>query len=234
MYRSDSVVSREIMTGTAVENVFDTRGRAAGDAELALRYQLNDGGADAAYYIGALRFKSRTGRDPFSVVTDCVHRCVGDSASGSGLPLELPTGSGFLSVQPSLTWLFPSDPAVFFGSVSYLRNIKRSNVSRTVLNGEQELLGEIQPGDVAGFNFGIGLALNEKAALSLGYDHNSVARTRQNGIPVAGSVRTQLGTLMVGYSYRLSDQRTLNVAVGAGLTRDTPDVSLTLRIPTTF
>ena len=117
VYRSDSTVSREIFTGTAVENVFHTSGRALGDVELALRHQLNDGGADRSYYVAGLRIKSRTGRDPFEVVTDCVQRCVGPNASGTGLPLDLPTGSGFYGVQPSLTWLFPSDPAIFFGSV---------------------------------------------------------------------------------------------------------------------
>ncbi|MET0855878.1 MAG: hypothetical protein ABWY27_03940, partial [Telluria sp.] len=76
--------------------------------------------------------------------------------------------------------------------------------------------------------------LNDKASFSLGYDHSSIARTKQGGVPVPGSVRTQLGTLLLGYSYRLSEKRTLNVAVGAGLTRDTPDVSLTIRIPTSF
>ncbi len=234
VYRSDTAVSRELFTGTAVERVFDTSGRTIGDAELALRYQLNDGGADSAYFIGGLRVKSRTGRDPFSVVTDCTRRCLGENVSGTGLPLELPTGSGFYSVQPSLTWLFPSDPAVFFGSISYLHNIKRNEVSRLVLAGEREFLGEIKPGGVIGFNFGIGLALNDKASFSLGYDHSSIARTRQGGQPVPGAVRTQLGTLLLGYSYRLSEKRTLNVSVGAGLTRDTPDVSLTVRIPTTF
>ena len=234
VYRSDATVSREIFTGTSVERVFDTSGRGAGDAELAARYQINSGGPDQAYYVGGLRFKSRTGQDPFEVVTDCTRRCIGDNATGTGLPLELPTGSGFYSLQPSLTWLFPSDPAVFFGSVSYLHNFKRSNVSRTVLNGEQEFLGDVKPGDILGFNFGVGLALNDKASLSLGYDHSSIARTHQGGAPVPGSVRTQLGTLLVGYSYRLSDKRTLNVSLGAGLTRDTPDVSLSVRIPTTY
>jgi hypothetical protein len=234
VYRSDSAVSRELFTGTAAERVFDTSGRAVGDAELALRYQLNAGGADSPYFIGGLRFKSRTGRDPFDVVTDCTKRCIGENVSGTGLPLTLPTGSGFYSAQPSLTWLLPSDPAVFFGSVSYLHNFKRRDVSRLVLGGEREPIGEIAPGGVFGFNFGIGLALNDKASFSLGYDHNSIARTRQNGVPVPGSVRTQLGTLLLGYSYRLSEKRTLNVSVGAGLTRDTPDVSLTVRIPTSF
>ncbi|MFP5393646.1 MAG: hypothetical protein ACLGI6_19195, partial [Gammaproteobacteria bacterium] len=173
VYRSDSAVSREIFTGTASDRVFDTSGKAIGDAELGMRYQLNQGGADRAYYIGGLRLKSRTGRDPFEVVTDCMQRCTGPNATGTGLPLSLPTGSGFYSVQPSLTMLFPSDPAVFFGSVSYLHNLKRSNVSRTVLAGEREALGDIKPGDIIGFNFGMGMGLNDKASFSLGYDHSS-------------------------------------------------------------
>ena len=234
VYRSDSTVSREIFTGTAVENVFDTSGKAIGDVELAARYQLNNGGADMPYFIGGLRFKSRTGRDPFEVVTDCLRRCVGENATGTGLPLGLPTGSGFYSFQPSLTWLFPSDPAIFFGTFSYLHNIKRSKVSRLVLNGERDVLGELAPGDVYGFNFGMGLALNDKASLSLGYDHSSIGRMKQNGINVPGTVRTQLGTLLIGYSYRLNAKRTVNVAVGAGVTRDTPDVSLSLRMPISF
>jgi hypothetical protein len=53
-----------------------------------------------------LRFKSRTGRDPFEVTTDCVNRCV-QNATGTGLPLQLPPGSGFYSLQPDVTWLLP-------------------------------------------------------------------------------------------------------------------------------
>jgi hypothetical protein len=234
IYRSDSTVSRELFAGTAVEKVFDVSGRALGDVELAVRHQLNDGGADKPYYVAGLRLKSRTGKDPFEVVTDCQRRCVGENATGTGLPLELPTGSGFYGVQPSLTWLYPNDPAVLFGSVSYLYNFQRKNLSRRVLDGEWEPLGTIRPGAVIGFNFGVGLALNEKTSLSFGYDHSSIARTRQNGTPSPGSVRTQLGTLLVGFSYRLNPKRTVNVSVGAGLTRDTPDVSLLLRIPTSM
>jgi hypothetical protein len=234
VYRSDATVSREIFTGTAVERAFDTSGKAIGDVEVAARYQLNAGGADKPYYIGGLRFKSRTGRDPFDVVTDCTKRCIGENVTGTGLPLQLPTGSGFYSVQPSLTWLFPTDPAIFFGSVSYIHTFKRSNVSRLILDGQREPIGELAPGGVLGFNFGMGLALNDKASLSIGYDHSSIARIRQNGAPVPGSVRTQLGTLLVAYSYRLSEKKTLNISIGAGVTRDTPDVSLTVRLPMSF
>ena len=233
VYRSDSTISRELFTGSASERVFSNSGRAIGDVEIGARYQLNDGGINMPYFLGSLRFKSRTGKDPFDVVTDCVTRCVGNT-SGTGLPLDLPTGSGFYSLQPGLTWLFPSDPAVFFGGVSYTYNFKRSGVSRQVLNGEREFIGAVQPGGIFGVNFGMGLALNDKSSFSMGVDLNSVGRTRQNGVPLATSVRTQLASLLLGYSYRYTDKTTFSVTVGAGLTRDTPDLTLNLRIPMSF
>jgi hypothetical protein len=232
VYRSDATISRELGGGSATDRVFNSSGRAMGDVELAARYQLNDGGANKPYLIGSMRFKSRTGKDPFEVVTDCITRCEGSETTG--LPLDLPTGSGFYSLQPGLTWLFPSDPAVFFGGISYTYNFKRTDVSRLVRGGERELIGTIEPGGIFGINFGMGLALNDKSTFSMGVDLNSVGRTRRNGTPLESSVRTQLASLLLGYSYRYSDKTNFNVTVGAGLTRDTPDLTIGLRIPISF
>lgn len=233
VYRSDATISREIFTGSASERVFSNSGKGLGDVELGARYQLNEGGASKPYFLGSLRFKTHTGKDPFEVVTDCVTRCLGNT-TGTGLPLDLPTGSGFYSLQPGLTFLFPSDPAVFFGGISYTHNFKRSGISREVLGGEREFLGDVEPGGVFGINFGMGLALNDRSSFSMGVDLNSVGRTRQNGEPVASSVRTQLASLLLGYSYRYSDKTSYSVTVGAGLTRDTPDLTVNLRIPISF
>ena len=230
--RSDTV-SREIFTGSAQDRVFNARGSGMGDVEVTGRYQLNRGGADKPFYIAWLRYKSRTGRDLFDVTTDCVTRCVANT-TGTGLPLDLPTGSGFNALQPGITWLYPSDPVVFFGSLSYLHNFKRSNVSRRVLGGQTEFLGDIKAGDILGFNLGMGLALNEKAAISIGYDQSIVDKTEQDGEEVAGAVRTTLGTLLLGGTYRFSDRMSLNVALGVGVTRDTPDVTFTARLPINF
>lgn len=233
VYRSDSTISREIFTGSATDNVFQTTGKGIGDVEMTGRYQFNDGGADRPYFIGTMRLKSRTGKDPFEVVTDCVTRCVGNT-TGTGLPIEDPTGSGFYSLQPGLTWLYPSDPAVFFGSFSYQYNFARHGVSRTVLGGQQEFLGDVKAGDIIGANFGMGLALNDKSSFSVGFDMNSVGRTKQNGVTVPGSVRTMLASLLLGYSYRYSDKTAFSLSIGAGLTRDTPDLTLTMRVPMSF
>ena len=180
VYRSDSTISRELFTGTSADRAFEASGKSIGDVEVAARYQLNEGQGGAPFMIGSLRFKTRTGKDPFEVVTDCVTRCVGNT-TGTGLPLDLPTGSGFYSLQPGLTWLFPSDPAVFFGGISYTHNFSRSDVSRQVLGGESEFIGKIEPGGVIGINFGMGLAINDRSSFSVGVDLNSVGRTKLNG-----------------------------------------------------
>ena len=233
VYIHSDTVSREIFTGSAQDRVFNARGSGIGDVEVTGRYQLNRGGPDKPFYIAWLRYKSRTGQDLFDVTTDCVTRCVANT-TGTGLPLDLPTGSGFNAVQPGLTWLYPSDPVVFFGSFSSLHNFKRSNVSRRVLGGQTEFLGDIKAGDIIGFNLGMGLALNEKAAISIGYDQSIVGKTKQDGREVAGAVRTTLGTLLLGGTYRFSDRMSLNVALGVGVTRDTPDLTLTARVPINF
>ena len=234
VYRSDMTVSGQVGTATSANDQNSANGIALGDIELGARYQLNNGEGGHPFYIGSLRLKSRTGTDPFSVVSLCTISCRMDPAVQTGTPLDLPTGSGFFSAQVGLTALYPSDPAVFFGSVTYLHSFSRDNVTRKILNGQDELLGTISPGDVFGFNFGMGLALNETASVSLGYDHSSVGITQQNGQDIPGSVRTQLGTLLLGYSYRFNPKTSLNVSVGAGLTRDTPDMSLTVRLPMTY
>lgn len=233
VYRSDSTVSREIFTATATERDFSAKGSGIGDIEATARYQLTTGSGRWPYLIGSLRFKSRTGKDPFEVVTDCVTRCVG-GATGTGEPLDLPTGSGFYTLQPGITWLYPSDPAVFFGSFTFAYNFKRSDVSRRVLGGAVEPIGDVKAGNVFGFNVGMGLAVNERSSFSIGVEVSTIGEVRQNGQTVPGSVRTQLASLLLGYSFRWDQNRTINVSVAAGLTRDTPDVTLTLRVPFAF
>ena len=95
-------------------------------------------------------------------------------------------------------------------------------------------IGDLKAGDILGFNVGMGLALNEKAAISLGYDHSIVDVTKQNGQTLPGSVRVMLGTLLLGGSYRFNDHTSLNVSLGVGVTRDTPDTTLMVRVPVTF
>lgn len=229
VYRSDTSVSREYLVPQATESVFDADGKGIGDIELTGRYQLNDGGGENPYYIASLRFKTRTGKDPFEVETNYTL----PGGRGTGLQTELPTGSGFYTLTPGLTVLIPSDPAVFFGGLSYQYSFKRDNVKANTVGGPSDggRIGDVEPGGVIGFNFGMGLALNERSSFSLGYDHQSVGKVKIDGRTAPGSVRVQLGTLLMGYSYRLNSGNYMNLSLGVGVTRDTPDLQLTLRMP---
>jgi hypothetical protein len=214
--RRDSTVARPFGEGAATDQAFQADGSGIGDVEVTGRYQLNDGGADKPYYITSLRLKSRTGKSPFEVETFTPF-------AGSGqLQKELPTGSGFYGVQPGLTVIYPSDPSVFFGTLNYLYNFKRD-----VGNG----FGTIDPGDVISMNFGMGLALNEKASFSLGYDHSIITKLKRNGVVPPETTSAQLGTLLLGYSYRKSPKTTWSLSLGIGVTKDAPDVQLRLRVP---
>jgi hypothetical protein len=209
VYRTEESSSHRYVTPdslSVIESNGSREGYGLGDVEFGLRYQLNQprGGP---YYVAGLRIKSDTGEDLFDADED-----------------ELPTGSGFWGLQPNLTAIFASDPAVFFGGVNYLWNIERN------IGG----YGKIDPGDAYGFNFGMGLSLNEKAAFSMGYEHSVISRTRQNGEVMPGQVNIHVGTFQLGYSYRLSDWSSLNLSLGLGVTEDAPDVQLTLKTPLTF
>jgi hypothetical protein len=224
VYRRETLQTREFLEATFRDGEFRTKGAGIGDVELSGRYQFNEGGIDKAYYVGTLRLKTRTGKDQFEVDRDP------DFPRGGGRFKEQPTGTGFYGVQPGLTVIYPTDPAVFFGSVSYLWNMKRNNVSDSI--GRQ--FGTVDPGDSVGFNFGMGLSLNDRASLSLGYDHSIFGKTKVNGSAPAGELTTQIGTFLLGYSYKLTSKTNMNLSMGIGVTNDAPDIQLTLRFPTTF
>jgi hypothetical protein len=231
LYRSDSAVGREYLTGDQITNeIFNGSGSGIGDMEVTARYQLNEGGLDKPYFVSSLRFKSRTGRDPYE---GTFTRTL-PGFRGEAIQTELPTGTGFYGLQGGLTVLYPSDPVVLFGSINYLYSFPRNNVTLRFEDGSTENLGRVAPGGIVGFNMGIGLGLNEKMSLSLGYDQASVEPTKINGVEPADAVRLQLGTMLVGLSYRLTPTQNLNFTLGVGVTRDAPDVTLSLRYPMSF
>jgi hypothetical protein len=220
LYRTDDTLARPIAIPTTHDEVFNSDGNGLGDVELAGRYQLNAPRDDGAFYIAGLRFKARNGKDIYEV----------DYDPNFNLPTELATGSGFYSLQPSLSGVLPSDPVVFFGGINYTWNIKR-DVNKTV--GGQ-YFGEIDPGDSVGLNFGMGLSLNERSSFSLSYEHTWIGKSKFAGLTDVNALDVQLGTLQTTFSYRLNKSANLNLTIGAGLTEDTPDTTMTLRIPIKF
>ncbi len=211
IYRNDTTLSKPI--GTATDIITEADGYGLGDIEVSGRYQF-DHKNDWPFLIAGLRYKSITGNDPFSVDID-----------SSGLQTELPTGSGFHSLQPGITAIHPSDPLVFFGSAGYTINFERD------IN---EAYGTIDPGDSINLGYGMGFSVNDKASFSMGYEHNIVFKTEQNGASMRDSDVLQVGSLNLGYAYVINKRTTVTLNLNAGLTNDAPDVMLSLKVPCRF
>ena len=203
------------------------QGRGLGDIELSARYQILTGRRGLPYLVGNLQVVAPTGTDPFSI-----------PRLSSGEATEAATGAGFWGISPSLTAILPSDPAVLFGTIGYTRNFGR-NVDTQIAPVR---INYVKPGDALSFSAGIGISLNERTSLNLGYAHTWAfgTRTRTSLInpgpadPASfedTSRDLQLARLLFGVTYRATDRASINWSVEVGATDDAADVRTVLRIP---
>jgi hypothetical protein len=205
-------------------------GSGLGDIEFGTSYQINNGLNDWPVFIANLRVKSDSGRSPFDVPIFTIADPQGGFSRG--LPKELPTGTGFWAIDPGLTVAWASDPAVFFGSLRYIWNIAR-DVDLQDSAGGPPARTNLDPGDGVGLNFGVGFSLNEKSSISISYEHVRISASRSDGRKITGS-DYDTGTFNFGLSYRVSDRMSINLGVGIGVTDQTPDTRVILRVPIRF
>ncbi len=223
VYRSDTQRSRPVSIGAGVDETFNATGNDIGDIEISTRYQLNSGLDGWPIFVANLVAAVPTGTSPFDI-----EYVAAQGVPGAVFPTELPTGSGYFSISPSVTALFPTDPAVFFANLSYNYNFE---ITET-LPGETESV-DIDPGDAIGLSFGMSFALNDRSSFSLGYSHKHAFNTEINGHRVEGS-EVDIGQLLVGYSYKYDLKTVINLSLGIGTTDDAQDISLKIRLPITF
>ena len=220
VYSSTTTITRPLATPSVTDSTFDSTGHGLGDIELGGRYQINAFRGDNMVYIGGLRVRLPTGKGVFDVNYDPT----------TNLQTENPTGSGFYSVQPGISFVYPSDPAVFFGGLAYTYSFQRD-----VGNG----FGTVKPGGVVDLSFGMGLALNERASFSFGFQLSVVGEASQSGDvdpfkSLAQTGKQTLGTARFGLTYAFTRQTALNLTLGIGVTNETPGLELTARVPISF
>ena len=213
--RNDSQRSRPISESVSDDEIFSASGNDIGDIQLSTRYQLNSGVGGGAIYVFNLAATIPTGTSPFDV--EYV-----ESINGGVFPTELPTGSGYYSVQPSLSAIYATDPGVLFGNISYGNNLETN-----------EDVGRVNPGDSVGFSFGLGLSLNERTSMSLSYSHKHVLKSNINDVKIDGS-ELDIGQLIIGYSFNYSKQTNISLSLNIGVTDDAPDIRLNFRAPMVF
>ena len=228
VWADSSTLTRPLATPSFTDQFFDANGSGIGDVEFAGRYQFNQFRGDNAVYIGSLRYKAPTGKGIFEVPFITATDEETGTTYNTGLQKELPTGSGFHALQVGGTVIYPSDPAIFFGGLAYTYSFPRTF----------ENYGRVAPGSAVDANLGLGLAMNERASFSIGFQYSVIGKTSQDdALPAFGlatGTTLQLGTMRFGLSYRLTSKLNMNLSLGAGITEQTPDFEATLRLPYTF
>lgn len=213
MYRRDQEITGAL--GAREERKVDDSGW--GDIEGAIYIHLIREKGAIPDIIFNLKGKSKTGKDPYGLAIDEQNR-----------PTELPTGSGHWGVSGGLTFIKTSDPVVLFATAGYFYNIKRKV-------GEQggRDYGKIDPGDSFEYNLGMALALSEKLSTSLYFLQRFTSKTKQNGV---GMIETDVNvaSLFTGLSYSLSEKTAISFLVGIGITEDSPNLEVALKMPVQF
>ena len=231
VWRSDasslSVVPGSTSNDSAREINSAAKGSGIGDVEFSARYQLLTARGGLPFLVGNLQVVAPTGTNPFEV-----------PRNANGEARRAATGAGFWGVSPSVTAILPTDPAVLFGTIGYTHNFGRS--VDTIISPVR--IDYVKPGDAVAFSAGIGVALNERTSLNLGYAHTWAFGTLTRTSPLrpgptdplfreTTSRDLQIGRLLFGVTYRATDEASINWSVEVGATDDAPDMRTVLRLP---
>jgi hypothetical protein len=220
VYGTEATTQRPLTQQSTAVTQFNTTGNSLGDVEAAVHYQVNNGEGGWPYFIGNMRFKTTTGTDPFSIPLNQV----------SGLPTKVATGTGFYAVEPSVTIIYPSDPAVLFANLGYIYNIAATK-DLTAIGGTGSASVDERSGPH--LSVGLGFGINEASSFSLGFDYESFPAELIGGVSQPGTALA-IGSVLIGYSYRLNDRISFNLTTAIGTTADAPNTHVILRVPIQF
>jgi len=203
-----------------------------GDLNFGISYRLANENARRPDIVLNARLKIPTGRDPYGV--EFIE--VANSEGNLEVPESLATGSGVYGVSVGASVLKAVDPLVVFGSVTYFHNFSRH--FSDIDENQGDIPGTVDVGDAWQLGAGLAFAVNDSSSISMSYSQRIVNRTflqpdGQDERAVVGS-QANVGIVNLGATFSLSDRLALVTNVGIGLTNDSPNMSLSVRLPYRF
>ena len=165
-----------------------------------------------------LSIKARNGRDIFETP---------DPAA------KPPAGTGFYSIRGTVSANKSTAPAVLFGTIGYVYNIKRNKILYTPKGKPPSVIDTYQAGPGLSFSEGIGISLNYQVSLNFSFAQSINFNSKVNGQDVANSSSTGLSFTMGG-SYRLSPKTTISLSFTQALSNDAGGFSMNANIPLRF
>jgi hypothetical protein len=201
-----------------------------GDIQLGASYQFNSGENGWPVFVGNLLFKTTTGQNPYEVPIYTVNDPNGQFLEG--IPKKLPTGTGFYSLEPSVTVFYATAPGVLFGNIQYIKNFSSTfDVSNP--GGGPPNRENLEPGSAVAGTFGLGFALNDKASMTFSYEEEYVFGASANDHAIVGSAYG-FGTFNFGLGYTISARTSVNIGVGIGAGPNAPAAKILVEVPMRF
>ncbi len=206
-------------------NAFDI-----GDVQLGASYQVNSGDNGWPIFIGNVLFKTTTGSSPFSAPIYTTNDPNGLYIAG--IQKQLPTGTGFYSLEPNVTMLIPTSPAVFFANILYGINFARG-VEIANRSGAPPTPATIGPGNYISGTFGVGFAVNDRTSMTFSYQQEHVWPTTENGVALGGS-SFDFGVFNFGVGFAVTRDISVNIGAGVGVGPNNPVARLLIEVPIRF
>ncbi|MEE8165597.1 MAG: hypothetical protein V3T64_08510, partial [Myxococcota bacterium] len=156
-----------------------------GDVEVVLSHQLYRSDGKWPDLLASAGWKFDSGRSPFHAEESQIY-----------------VGTGYHSLNLSVTGVKVIDPVVYFAGASYTYNLTT-----------HERIGKFAPGYSLGFDLGMAIALNLNTALSLSYDQQFTMKSSLDNDEIPGSFITT-GVFSVGSTYSFTDTLTIDFSLG--------------------
>lgn len=201
-----------------------------GDIQMGASYQINSGNSGWPIFLGNVLFKTTTGTSPFSVPIYTTNDPNGLYIAG--IQKTLPTGTGFYSLEPNMTILLPTSPAVLFANLLYGINFSRT-VDIANVAGTAPTSATIGPGNYLSGTFGVGFAVNDQTSMTFSYQQEHVWPTTENGTSLGGS-SYDFGTFNFGIGFAVSRSINVNLGAGIGVGPNNPVAQILLEVPIRF
>ncbi|KPP92919.1 hypothetical protein [Erythrobacter sp. HL-111] len=215
VYRNDTETTG-IGTGDATERAIT--GHGLGDIGLTLSWQALAARKARPATILRVAAEYPTGRSAFEIP-----RVPVSEDSPEEILTEAPTGSGFFTVSPGVTFVWPIDPVVLFAGGAY----------NLPFGKRFDDFGFVDPGHGFEFFAGMNMSINERVSMNFSFLDAQRFATRSNGTRIPGS-GTHDARLSLGAAIGLSDRTSLVISTATGLTDESPDFTFGIRLPTTF
>jgi Putative MetA-pathway of phenol degradation len=177
-----------------------------GDMATGLNYELAGETASRPNIIASVGLATPTGTKP----------------NEQGLSL----GTGHWSATAGLQFIKTVDPVALFGGINYAHQY----AARYFLG---DGVHNVDPGEIAGYNFGFGFAVNENVSLSAQITASYQGGIKTDGKKIFASSR-EPAILRSALTYRHSRATYIESSLSIGLDQDTPDFAVGLSLTHRF